>query len=331
MDKLKAVFDGLCLKRFCNAWLFVLVGFASALLTVLASFARHSWHFDLLVNFIPQYALGLLVCISALLLYRRWLWATALCPFLVLCLVYIVPLYVSAYGGSEAKSDLKVYKLLAFNVLSSNSQLDAMLGFIESEDPDFIVMTEFTGKWDAASKRLSKRYKLQILEAHTDNFGIAIFGRFDGESHLMRTNDEFGLPTHYADFALPDGRKFRLVGTHAIIPVSSILLDERNKCLLQCAKICRESASPSILAGDFNMTPFSPFYGDILREGDLVSASKGRGLCFTWPSWSFPMLKPMAIQIDNCLTSKGIDVISWRRGPDLGSDHLPVIVEFALK
>ena len=331
MNRILEFLRWLCIRRFGNVWLYAGVGGFTALLSVIACFARHSWRFDLLVNFYPQYALALLACCAALLLYRRWLFAACLSPFQILCLVFVVPLYLPSRQSPLDGKDGRHYKLMVFNVLSSNKDIGATLSFIEAENPDFIVMTEYTDKWAEAAKTLSKRYMLQIQEPHTDNFGLAIFGRFDAETHLSRTGDEFGLPTHCADFTLPDGRNLRLVGTHAIVPISRILFEERNKCLLRCAKLCREAGMPSLMAGDFNMTPFSPFYGDILKEGGLVSASGGRGICLTWPTWRFLMLKPMSMQIDQCLVSDGIEVLDWRRGPDLGSDHYPLIVEFALK
>lgn len=325
-----AGFLKLCLRRFDNFWLYVCGGAFASLFTVASCFGHLSWRFDLLANFLPQYALVLLVCVAGLLLSRRWLPALCLAPFLALCLAFIIPLYLPAKAAPQFGKDAPHYKLLSFNVLSSNRGVDGILSFIESENPDFIVMTEYTKIWADAVKRLSPRYKLQLIDPDKGNFGIAILGRFEGMPRLAYTDDEFSLPAHCVDFSLPGGRSLRLVGAHATLPASQRLCDVRSKFLMRCAKLCRESGMPSVLAGDFNMAPFSPFYGEILKEGGLVSASKGRGLCLTWPTWRYLPIKPMSMQIDHCLVSKEVEVISWRRGPDLGSDHYPVLVEFAL-
>jgi endonuclease/exonuclease/phosphatase (EEP) superfamily protein YafD len=314
-------------RRFGNEWLLLAIGLCAGLCALLGCLGSLWWFFDILSNFQPQYLLTLLCVCCLLPLYGKWRWSLGLSPLMLVGLVSIVPLYIPA---KSVPSKGGTYKLLSFNVLSQNSDVKGMLAFIERENPDFIVMTEFTDKWKAVWPALAGRYRTRICEPSTDNFGIALFGRFDAEIHLSRTDDEYGLPTHYADFALPDGGKFRLVGIHSLVPKGAEFSMERDKALLQAARLCRDTGLPSILAGDFNATPFSSIYRRVLKEGVLRSSSKGRGLCLTWPSSGFFFLKPLAMQIDHCLVSKGVNVLSWRTGPDLGSDHLPVIVEFSL-
>jgi len=76
-----------------------------------------------------------------------------------------------------------------------------------------------------------------------------------------------------------------------------------------------------MLAGDFNTTPWAPGYRELLaadlRDGERALAS--------WPAFlPFPV-----IPIDHVLVSKELRVLSKRRGPPLGSDHYPIVVELA--
>jgi endonuclease/exonuclease/phosphatase (EEP) superfamily protein YafD len=41
-------------------------------------------------------------------------------------------------------------------------------------------------------------------------------------------------------------------------------------------------------------------------------------------------MPPAGIQIDHALVSPGVQVRNFRRGPRVGSDHLPVVVDLAL-
>ena len=41
-------------------------------------------------------------------------------------------------------------------------------------------------------------------------------------------------------------------------------------------------------------------------------------------------LPPLGIPIDQCLVSRGIQVANVRTGNDVGSDHLPLIVDLAI-
>ena len=84
---------------------------------------------------------------------------------------------------------------------------------------------------------------------------------------------------------------------------------------------------PLILLGDLNLTPWSPIYGDFIRRSGLVNSSQGRAIHPSWPSFSPLFLIP----IDHCLHNDGIAIKSERVGKSVGSDHLPVIVEFGLK
>jgi endonuclease/exonuclease/phosphatase (EEP) superfamily protein YafD len=78
-----------------------------------------------------------------------------------------------------------------------------------------------------------------------------------------------------------------------------------------------------VLAGDFNTTPWAPGYRALLSTG---LDDDGR----TRTSW--PAFLPFAlIPIDHVLVSPQLQVISKRRGPRLGSDHYPIVVELRLR
>lgn len=75
-----------------------------------------------------------------------------------------------------------------------------------------------------------------------------------------------------------------------------------------------------------NVTPWSPVFSDLLREGGLLNTSQGHGLFGSWPAW----LPAGRIPIDHCLVTPDWQVDSKRLGPDIGSDHLPVMVDLRL-
>ncbi len=82
-----------------------------------------------------------------------------------------------------------------------------------------------------------------------------------------------------------------------------------------------------MVLGDLNVTPWSPFFRDLLREGALRNARKGYGLRPTWPT----MLPPLLIPVDHCLVSSGVTVHDCRAGRNVGSDHYPLVVDFSLR
>jgi endonuclease/exonuclease/phosphatase (EEP) superfamily protein YafD len=79
---------------------------------------------------------------------------------------------------------------------------------------------------------------------------------------------------------------------------------------------------PRMVIGDFNVTPFSPLFDDLLRDTGLIDARRVQGLQVTWPTYALPLW----IAIDHCLVDEAIPVVDVRHGPDIGSDHYPLEV-----
>lgn len=78
--------------------------------------------------------------------------------------------------------------------------------------------------------------------------------------------------------------------------------------------------------GDFNMTPWSPKFRQLVADSHLRDTVRGFGLQPTWPAGA----PQFWIPIDHVLVSPDILVVDRRVGPDLGSDHYPVIVDIQL-
>jgi endonuclease/exonuclease/phosphatase family metal-dependent hydrolase len=62
-----------------------------------------------------------------------------------------------------------------------------------------------------------------------------------------------------------------------------------------------------------------------MSDAGLADSHRGHGFESSWPTWS-PLLRA---PIDNCLVSAGLAVTKRTRGPALGSDHYPLLVELA--
>jgi len=59
----------------------------------------------------------------------------------------------------------------------------------------------------------------------------------------------------------------------------------------------------------------------------LPDSRAGRGI---QPSWPASLPAALRIPIDHCLVSPGIAVVGRQLGPQVGSHHLPVIVDLAV-
>jgi endonuclease/exonuclease/phosphatase (EEP) superfamily protein YafD len=80
---------------------------------------------------------------------------------------------------------------------------------------------------------------------------------------------------------------------------------------------------PALLVGDLNLTMFSPEYRRFTKDLHLKNARKGFGPLGTWPAW-VPFAR---LPLDHCLVQGDLAVVNCMVGPDIGSDHLPIIVD----
>ncbi len=116
------------------------------------------------------------------------------------------------------------------------------------------------------------------------------------------------------------------LGTHPLPPGSPERLRLRDEQLTALAGFVAGLRKPLILAGDLNVTPWSPRFERLLRETGLTDTARGRGLQGTWPVG----LPWMRIPIDHCLISESFRVVDRKVGPAVGSDHFPLLVDLEL-
>ena len=93
------------------------------------------------------------------------------------------------------------------------------------------------------------------------------------------------------------------------------------------AQIVAERPGPLVAVGDFNSTAWSPYFSDLLNQTRLHDARLGFGLQPTWPTRQILLRIP----IDHALVSEEVTVHDFRAGPDVGSDHFPVILDLSFE
>ena len=98
----------------------------------------------------------------------------------------------------------------------------------------------------------------------------------------------------------------------------------RNQQIQELAKHLPKGSEPTVLLGDFNCVPWSPFLQEMLTVTGLRDSRRGFGYQGTWPSdfW------PMRIPIDQAFVSDNVVVIErGRLTQPTGSDHFPLLLE----
>lgn len=236
------------------------------------------------------------------------------------------PLLERAAPPSAAASGAVKLRVASLNVLFLNHDYDRVLEWLRRERPAVVVLVETTPGWRRALAGLRGLYPVQHF-AHAPRWrsGVLLLARVPVRDVRTLEITPRSKPAVLATLGLP-GRTVRVLGVHLTWPLGPEVSRLRARELQWIARLAREAEDPLVVAGDLNLSPFSPAFGQLLREGRLANAAAGRGWQPTWPAF----LPPAGIQIDHLLLRGPVEALDFRRGPRLGSDHLPIVAELAL-
>jgi endonuclease/exonuclease/phosphatase (EEP) superfamily protein YafD len=295
----------------------ILAGMGSA--TIAGFFGRSHWRLELLGHFRVQYFWGLTLAAATLLLARRWFLGASGVLLAAVNLGLIAPLYFGSDGLTGATPQLKLFSL---NVHFLNRDFQPTLDVIADEQPDVILLMEITPDWADALDSLKPLYPHAHVKPSHRTDGMALFSRYPIRKLDVKRCPGINLPTLLAEIELPGG-PVTVVGTHPASPGTADLFEARNIQLAMVGDWVAQRAGPTVLLGDLNTTSWSPYFKDLLSASGLRDSRYGYGVEPTWP-W-FPL--PLRIPIDHCLVSPHFGVISRRVGPNVQSDHRPILVE----
>jgi endonuclease/exonuclease/phosphatase (EEP) superfamily protein YafD len=291
--------------------------------TLLGFGGRFWWVFDLFSHFRVQYFLLLVLAALLTLPWKRFRFTLVFAGFAAVNLAGILPYYLSP--NQKVANHSAVVRVLSINVNTANQNYGLVRDLVLENRPDLLLATEVNAAWIKGLEPISGDYPHRKFEAREDNFGIALYGKvFCADSRIVYLG-EAEVPSIVAELQL-DGRKLTLVGTHSLPPINELYSRQRNQQIDAVAQYMSTLAGPKMLIGDLNMSPWSCYFSGLLGSG-LRDSAAGRGIQPTWPV--HPVW--LRIPIDFCLASDEVQIEERRIGPDVGSDHFPLIVDFSLK
>ncbi len=209
--------------------------------------------------------------------------------------------------------------LLNINVEARNAAHERVLERIRESGADVVTLIELSHGLDAKLVLLADLYPHRVSAPAAGNFGIAVLSR-----HPLRETTIFDLgPSPTIETVVETaGGAVRVLAIHTKPPVGAALARTRNEQLDALAGRIRASDGPLLVCGDFNLSPYSPWFGRFERESGTRSARRGRGLGISWPAF-MPLL---GTPIDHCFLRGMLVAASVERMAATGSDHYPVRV-----
>jgi endonuclease/exonuclease/phosphatase (EEP) superfamily protein YafD len=302
--------------------LLVLCAILVVTVSVLPLGARLSWLLDLTTHFRVQYLVGTAALLVLLAARRRWAACAVLVAVGVISAMPVLPYLPSAreplVGGAAP------LKVLSVNVSFRQFSARRLLELVREADPDVVVVQELTPHAATVLADLDTAFPFSRKFPADGPIGIGLWSRLQLESSAT-----FALgraPAIEARLQGPSGA-FTVIGVHLRAPTSAVRAAARNRELLELAARVNAASGPLIVAGDFNITPYSPFFADWLESTGLTDTRRGRTLSVSWPT----MLPWLGIPIDHVAVNGDFDVVSHRSLPNFESDHYGVLVELALR
>ena len=270
-----------------------------------------------------QYLLSLILISILLLCGRRFRVAFVLGVCVAVNLTFVLPYYIGAGGGAPANAP--VLRAVSMNVNTENKRYDLVKQYVLARNPDILLLLEVDEAWLQAIADIEGLYPYKTSQPRSDNFGIALFSKRPCSKCEIIYLGEAGVPSVVGEFEVT-GKRLTLLGTHPLPPGDGEYSRLRNRQFDAIAHYMAEVAGPRILLGDLNATPWSYKFGELVRQASLSDSARGFGLQFTWPTGSFLFRVP----IDHGLVSSDIRVVHREVGGDVGSDHFPILIDFAL-
>lgn len=283
---------------------------------------------DLLANFRVQFCLAL--ALSALLLFllrcrllmRMALVLLAIESTSVLSWYNRAQMMAPAQARFLDRTAIPHLKVLLANVLFDNHRVEPLQQLIARERPDLVVLQEAN---DAQLGMMTRFREALPYHFRTRNlpYGLAVWSRLPILQPRFELLGAGELPT--LSCRLTWGRReLTLFTTHLTSPIRRPAAERDHQLAAMAGHLRRHPAD--LVLGDFNVSMWSPHYQQFEAASGYSNCRHGFGVLASWPAqlpaWS-------RIPIDQCLTRGSVRVEDLRLGPNIGSDHLPVLLTLA--
>jgi endonuclease/exonuclease/phosphatase (EEP) superfamily protein YafD len=287
--------------------------------------ARLFWMFELTTHFRVQYVVVTAAVLALAALRRRWAMVAALAVAGAISVAAVLPYVPRSLGPAAVAvpSDAPL-KVLTVNVSYRQFKERRLLEIVREANPDVVVVQELTPHAERVLGDLDTAFPHFRKFPAERQYGIGLWSRYELESG--ETIALGRLPAIEARVRGPSGT-FTVIGVHLSAPMTRRRAAARNQQLAELAARAAAVQGPLIVAGDFNTTPYSPFFADFLQAAGVTDSRRGRTISTSWPT----MLRLAGIPIDHVAVNAGFSILSHRRLPDFESDHFGALVEVALR
>jgi endonuclease/exonuclease/phosphatase (EEP) superfamily protein YafD len=299
---------------------------ALAVVSLAAFLGRWVWWLDVLANFRAQYVV-VLAFLGLVVMMSRWKkTGYGLLAVAMVNLVAVLPLFVGS--PAEARLNSPSLRVMSFNLLSTNESYSDVIGYIQTVSPDVVLLHEASRPWEVAMESAAVDYQMILARSEGLIFGTLALVKGDNVEAVsfgFAANSPRALEIEFVpeDWDTP----VSILGIHPLAPSDEERAGYRDAQLAFATEWASGQSGPVVIAGDFNATPWSFPFRRLMKSADVVNSQVGFGL---QPSFSAHANLLLRVPIDHLLHSTDLEVTDRRLGPELGSDHFPLLVDLQL-
>jgi endonuclease/exonuclease/phosphatase (EEP) superfamily protein YafD len=281
------------------------------------SFAHFRWHLSLAM-----------IVVSLLLLATRFRLQGLLSGALGIAALWTTLPGMGFSGGGQAIAEngeaAAIYRLLHLNLRFDNPEAGAVLSLIGRVKPDVVTLNEVSADWRPHLEKLAAMYPYRtVCGARGIVGGVAILSRRPiAPGQPVRCSDDGGLATARIDFG---GRWVDIGAMHLRWPWPY----EQSRHIEALSPQLGGIGETALLAGDLNAATWSAAVRKVAAASDTIPVE---GIGSTWLTPLLPrrLIDYIGLPIDHVFWKGRIVLRSVARQENVGSDHLPVLVEFSL-
>jgi endonuclease/exonuclease/phosphatase (EEP) superfamily protein YafD len=227
-------------------------------------------------------------------------------------------------------------RILVANVWERNINYGAAIALAREEKPNIAVFMEVSPIWQ---NQLDSLQDILPYATGSGTGNMIYSDRPLENTEIRKFSDSWGSNTIISEIRLDknESKKFTFIATHPSAPMYQKMFQSRNEHLERMGEFIKNLDGAVVVAGDFNVTMWSPYYRKFVSETKLINARAGFGILPTWSPSSrtkLPIISLLSVPIDHVfyrsVLKNKFSVMNARVGKDIDSDHFPLIVDMEL-
>lgn len=241
---------------------------------------------------------------------------------------YLLPYYFQPTASAINQTSADTIRVYFNNINYGTTDFTILTESIAHNQPHVVGIAELSSEKFEQLKTQLSNYPYSFHVPGQGQLGLAIFSQIPFvEQPSVRYFSDNRYPSIIASIRdFQKTKKLTVIVIHPPPPLLAEYAQIRNELFSKLAEYVKNQSDPLLIMGDFNSSSWSPAFQTLLVDSTLIDSRNNQGI---QPSWPSQLPKFLRIPIDHMLTNELLTVTYREILPSDGSDHLPILADFA--